>query len=86
MKSHLIPITAAVAVCMPPAADSFGVRPIPRGLRRPRCLPAVDRAGDATSAETDADATTAPAPRAEGHMVEISHEGWTANVFVHNEI
>ena len=86
MKSHLIPITAAVAVCMPPAADAFVVRPIPRNLRRPRCLPAAaaDRAGDSATAETDADATTspAPAPRAEGHMVEISHEGRTASVFV----
>lgn len=88
MKSHLpvITITAAVAVCMPPTADSFVVRPIPRDLRRPRCLrlPAADRAGDATSAETDADATTAPgpAPRAKGHVVEVSHEGRTASVFV----
>ena len=86
MKSHLIPITAAVAVCMPPAADAFVVRPIPRNLRRPRCLPAAaaDRAGDSATAETDADATTspAPAPRAEGHVVEISHEGRTGSVFV----
>ena len=81
MKSHLIPLTAAVAVCIPPAADSFVVRPlIPRDLRRPRCLrlPAVDRAGDATSAEMDDAATATP----KGHMVEISHEGRTASVFV----
>ena len=81
MKSQLIPLTAAVAVCIPPAADSFVVRPAPRDLRRPRCLPAAaDRAGDATSAEMDAAATATP--REEGHMVEISHEGRTASVFV----
>ena len=88
MKSHPHVLTlsavAAISTILVPPAESF-VPLVQRRPSRPSNLPAAAELSDASDASAEAHeaaAGTTDAAAREGHMVEITHEGRTANVLV----
>ena len=90
MKSHPHVLTlsavAAISTILVPPAESFVIMAQRRPSRpsRPSNLPAAAELSDASAEAHEAADTTDTAAR-EGHMVEITHEGRTANVLVKTE-
>jgi ferredoxin len=83
MKSHLLSLATAAAVCSPLPANSFVLRRTD-DHRRPRFVERARRwsaAAKRTDASAEHEATDTDTIR-EGHLVQITHEGRTASVLV----